>query len=199
MRKDAKGFTLIELLVVIAIIAILAAILFPVFARARENARKATCQSNLKQIGAGLMMYIQDFDEKMPQGYRYVGADWYSWAHCIYPYVKNDNLFACPSDRTLTFVNTVLNDGTTGGYGYNDNLYGRSQAELTDAAGTIANADCGYYSMWHGQTDPPPNQSAGNYQRPAIRHSEGANCNFVDGHAKWFKLDEIAKTQYWGP
>lgn len=64
MRK--QGFTLIELLVVIAIIAILAAILFPVFARARENARKSSCQSNLKQIGTGLMMYVQDYDETFP-------------------------------------------------------------------------------------------------------------------------------------
>src|SRR5690606_6779733 len=64
-----RGFTLIELLVVIAIIAILAAILFPVFARARENARRASCQSNLKQIGLGLMQYTQDYDERLPAGF----------------------------------------------------------------------------------------------------------------------------------
>ena len=99
-----KGFTLIELLVVIAIIAILASILFPVFARARENARRSSCQSNLKQIGLGLLQYTQDFDEKMPLVYvgqisrgpgdRYSG---YTWHDCIFPYVKGEQLFNCPS------------------------------------------------------------------------------------------------------
>ena len=69
------GFTLIELLVVFAIIAILAAILFPVFARARENARRASCQSNLKQIGLGIMQYTQDYDEKMPRMFYYIDDD----------------------------------------------------------------------------------------------------------------------------
>src|SRR4028118_1248712 len=102
-KKDArarKGFTLIELLVVIAIIAILAAILFPVFARARENARRASCQSNLKQIGLGVMQYTQDYDELMPR-------PWYGtsatdtdpkWVDVIQPYVKSTQLFTCPSD-----------------------------------------------------------------------------------------------------
>lgn len=73
-NQKRKAFTLIELLVVIAIIAILAAILFPVFARARENARRSSCLSNLKQIGLGAMMYIQDYDERYPQAYWYKSA-----------------------------------------------------------------------------------------------------------------------------
>jgi prepilin-type N-terminal cleavage/methylation domain-containing protein/prepilin-type processing-associated H-X9-DG protein len=100
-----KGFTLIELLVVIAIIAILAAILFPVFARAREKARQSACLSNCKQIGTGLMMYVQDYDETYPG--RWTG--WYdppvtpirayvSWRVLIQPYVKNVQVFACPSN-----------------------------------------------------------------------------------------------------
>src|SRR6266571_1849729 len=89
-RKSA--FTLIELLVVIAIIAILAAILFPVFARAREKARQTTCMSNLKQIGLALMQYAQDYDEHWPS------ADWWGYKKVIMPYTKADLVFKCPSE-----------------------------------------------------------------------------------------------------
>src|SRR5471030_203059 len=96
-----SGFTLIELLVVIAIIAILAAILFPVFARARENARRASCQSNLKQIGLGILQYTQDYDEKMPVCNNYVQRQSQGWAGPILPYLKSVQVFHCPSDSTL--------------------------------------------------------------------------------------------------
>jgi len=94
-----RGFTLIELLVVIAIIAILAAILFPVFARARENARRSSCQSNLKQIGLGIVQYTQDFDERMPTagGNNCAAADPITWRAKIFPYVKSAQVFVCPS------------------------------------------------------------------------------------------------------
>jgi len=90
------AFTLIELLVVIAIIAILAAILFPVFGRARENARRSSCQSNLKQIGLGFAQYTQDYDERLPSGT--VNSQGNGWAGQIQPYVKSQQLFVCPSD-----------------------------------------------------------------------------------------------------
>jgi prepilin-type N-terminal cleavage/methylation domain-containing protein/prepilin-type processing-associated H-X9-DG protein len=99
-----RGFTLIELLVVIAIIAILAAILFPVFAQAREAARKASCQSNLKQIGNALLMYVQDYDEMFPpfsergnlEAWAYpTGGP--TWANAMQPYAKNYNIVTCPS------------------------------------------------------------------------------------------------------
>ena len=113
-----RGFTLIELLVVIAIIAILAAILFPVFARARENARRASCSSNLKQIGLGLLQYSQDYDECLvhswygPNGYQPSdpGVGKYKWMDAIQPYVKSTQLFTCPS------ASAALNNGATGQY-----------------------------------------------------------------------------------
>jgi len=111
-----RGFTLIELLVVIAIIAILAAILFPVFARARENARKANCQSNLKQIGTAIRMYVQDYDERFPTALiagaipgDYTNSIPYmivaerqnqGYPVLLAPYVKNTRVFWCPSDTS---------------------------------------------------------------------------------------------------
>ena len=99
-RSRGAAFTLIELLVVIAIIAILAAILFPVFARARENARRSSCQSNLKQVGLGILQYAQDYDEylpigNLPSGNAFVGQ---GWASTVMPYIKSTQVLKCPSD-----------------------------------------------------------------------------------------------------
>ncbi|MDR3710712.1 MAG: DUF1559 domain-containing protein, partial [Capsulimonadaceae bacterium] len=88
--RTHEGFTLIELLVVIAIIAILAAILFPVFAKAREKARQASCQSNMKQLGIGFVQYVQDYDERFPSTAY--------WGSQIYPYEKSTGVFKCPDD-----------------------------------------------------------------------------------------------------
>jgi prepilin-type N-terminal cleavage/methylation domain-containing protein/prepilin-type processing-associated H-X9-DG protein len=96
LRK--RAFTLIELLVVIAIIAILAAILFPVFARARENARRASCQSNLKQIGLGILQYAQDYDERMVYDELWNGTYRVSFKGSIQPYTKSIQVFDCPSN-----------------------------------------------------------------------------------------------------
>ncbi len=95
--KQRRGFTLIELLVVIAIIAILAAILFPVFQKVRENARRTSCLSNLKQIGLGVTQYNQDNEEKEPPGYYTYGGGT-GWAVQVYPYIKSVNVFHCPDD-----------------------------------------------------------------------------------------------------
>jgi prepilin-type N-terminal cleavage/methylation domain-containing protein/prepilin-type processing-associated H-X9-DG protein len=106
-RQDKNtGFTLIELLVVIAIIAILAAILFPVFARARENARRSSCQSNMKQIGLGFAQYIQDYDSRLPYfalGYTVNGTN-ATWDIVLNPYTKSTQVLVCPSDSASPTV-----------------------------------------------------------------------------------------------
>ena len=112
-----KAFTLIELLVVIAIIAILAAILFPVFARARENARRSSCQSNLKQVGLGFVQYSQDYDEKLPAGPR--GILGQGWGGTLGPYLKSAQIFSCPSDTT---TGNPANGLYTNSYAANLNL-----------------------------------------------------------------------------
>jgi len=109
-----KGFTLIELLVVIAIIAILAAILFPVFAKAREKARTTSCASNMDQIGLGLIQYVQDYDEHLPTGIGNGFATGTGWASQIYTYVKGTGVYICPDDPTsapapLTVVSYGMN------------------------------------------------------------------------------------------
>ena len=96
LRRKQSGFTLIELLVVIAIIAILAAILFPVFAQAREKARQIACLSNMRQIGTGMMMYTQDYDESIVPSSNGTSVT-ASWPTMIYSYVKNAQVFVCPS------------------------------------------------------------------------------------------------------
>ncbi len=109
-RPSRSGFTLIELLVVIAIIAILAAILFPVFAKAREKARQATCVSNVKQITLGILMYTQDYDEILcpPSVGGTDNIQSYGWSDLVQPYIKNSQAMDCPSWRNKMAVNTNI-------------------------------------------------------------------------------------------
>src|SRR5205814_958544 len=106
-QNPRRAFTLIELLVVIAIIAILAAILFPVFAQARESARSVSCLSNMRQIGLGLRMYSQDYDETYPNIRLYIDPGVgccnldLTWKNVIQPYIKNKQVFGCPSNKSV--------------------------------------------------------------------------------------------------
>ena len=113
-----KGFTLIELLVVIAIIAILAAILFPAFAKARESARRISCVSNMKQIGSGIIQYTQEYDEKLPPA---EGNGNFVWPVLVKPYVQDSAIYKCPSNSSIAFMdntgNTILNHYQANGSG----------------------------------------------------------------------------------
>jgi len=192
-----RGFTLIELLVVIAIIAILAAILFPVFARAREKARQASCLSNVKQLMLGVMMYAQDYDERnvwdrmsttnAPTATGPYASSWcgnlYFWKDILNPYIKNSQLWICPSDTS---------DGTTCGvpprrsYQPNTEMVGVALAAVIEPASTIHVIESNYNTRAH-YTDQGSYAMPGN---PASRHNEGWNVGWADGHGKWMKGDD---------
>lgn len=201
-RRDA--FTLIELLVVIAIISILAAILFPVFARARENARRASCMSNLKQIGLGIMQYTQDYDERLIPwngGSRRGGESPY-YHEAIQPYVKSYQVFRCPSARSYaaTLANQVELYWPT--YGFNGrgaggtlyNYDGRSLATIAEPSISWMIVES-MYSIARWESDgwgyPGVNFNTTTPEE-AIQfrndeHLDGSTVAFADGHTKWIK------------
>ncbi len=214
-RSQSVAFTLIELLVVIAILSILAAILFPAFAQAREKARQASCLSNLKQIGSAAAMYLQDYDEMVLPIYTINGAKLHYWyggwdgttlndtEGLLYPYLKNARIRACPS-----FSNTVRAEAGDIGYGYNQEYL---SPFFTDSGGNLV--------LVNGKADPrsvrlaafqTPSETvqmadsarllqgrleAGRYLAPPssnypnfhARHSGVGNVLWLDGHVKAMK------------
>jgi prepilin-type N-terminal cleavage/methylation domain-containing protein/prepilin-type processing-associated H-X9-DG protein len=208
----SKGFTLIELLVVIAIIAILASILFPVFGRARENARRSSCQSNLKQMGLGIMQYTQDYDEKLvPVGTgspTNVGGARGSWAQRIQPYIKSSQLFACPSNTQ----NTAVREAAIPAMNYpaiprsysanshylnnrednpnSESLIQNPSQKILVAETLGADPATAYFDF--NTTNGFPNDIFGG-------HLSTMNCLFGDGHVKSLKLvSTVSPFNMWG-
>jgi prepilin-type N-terminal cleavage/methylation domain-containing protein len=211
-RRKQAGFTLIELLVVIAIIAILAAILFPVFARARAKAKQSACLSNMKQMALGWMQYTQDYDETTPIYHYYyadAGGTQYNMQQegMMYPYVKNGEIFGCPDFPTRSNPCNVVSlyGFNYGGYCYNMQILAyypnaaytaiaraKTIGTIEDSAGTFLWADsCCHYG---GATDEGacPRIDLSN----AKRHAEGINAAIADGHGKWYKNITMAN---WTP
>jgi len=214
-----RGFTLIELLVVIAIIAILAAILFPVFAHARDKALAATCLSNLKELGLAAMMYVQDYDDTIVPSYTDASALWRSWTGAEYtsttsrwymllqPYIKNYDISTCEAGSD------IRGNYDSQHYGCNSDLCrtltspsstSYKLAEVQFPANTMLFAD----SDWSGTAAAYPTNNSYVIYGPQpngasispphyiwggfmpARHQGGANMTFADGHAKWHRLQD---------
>jgi len=198
VEQMRKGFTLIELLVVIAIIAILAAILFPVFARAREKARQTSCLSNCKQMGLAVMMYASDFDETYAPGYSTDGQIWYTLIH---PYTMNSQLLLCPSSlMPLSLAASERGYGSHLDYGCNIRImpiisWGQhvwKMAEVVYPAETVAIAEADWTrntADYHCSNAWRLSSGCGPDTFVPARHNGGANIVFCDGHAKWHHVE----------
>ena len=206
-----KGFTLIEILIVVAIIAILAAILFPVFARARENGRRASCASNVKQISLGIMQYAQDYDEKLPlfqtSGFAIGTTNGTAWSQQIQPYLNSMQIFQCPSEPNPSAA------AGTNGAGYTDygmatycTIYNGCTSYSTGVAlasfvspslsvmvfempNGAANNGYNGCTNWNcsGSANTPGKLAFAGPGADAQIHLAGENVGFADGHVKWMK------------
>jgi len=226
-RTVRSGFTLIELLVVIAIIAILAAILFPVFARAREKARQSSCLSNVKQLTLGFMMYAQDYDEWIRSPYlpNPVHHTYWTWYFGVRPYVMNNQIYRCPNESfDMTTYGTYfpgLNYPTERlmvSYGMNNQLgYASARYKLAEikrpseciligdsgphlnTARTGTDAGHTQYISCVAPEAPPefPTRPFIESHSVYLRHNDTANVGFVDGHAKAVNRGYVVTPANW--
>jgi len=223
ITTSRKGFTLIELLVVIAIIAILAAILFPVFQKVRENARRAACASNEKQIGIGLMQYIQDFDETYPNdgsggvggSGNYATAGDNNWIATVQPFIKSWKVFACPSASTSGTAVAVPPSGDSDTNLFqNGVILGRNLSAIQSPANLIWAHEFGFRSStafirptsadfvnyptpYNGQYISWIENTGGgiDYKYDKV-HNDGGNLLFCDGHVKWQSQNRTSARQF---
>ena len=200
-RLQRCGFTLIELLVVIAIIAILASILFPVFARARSKARQAACMSNLRQLGTAMHMYADDYDEMLPLWSLVGGAPDgsgrlpgvpYTWDTQLFPYMKNTQILICPENPY---------GRTYRSYALPRYISGQPLGAIMNVTATAALFEKGRYAPgeWEDATGENFHQSTSMNATPEYFHVEGKNFLFVDGHVKWYQKSAGPFAETGGP
>jgi prepilin-type N-terminal cleavage/methylation domain-containing protein/prepilin-type processing-associated H-X9-DG protein len=214
--SDRAGFTLIELLVVIAIIAILAAILFPVFAQAREKARQSTCLSNQKQLSTAMSMYIQDYDERFPNWRTLVPATVdnpnakITWVENMQPYCKNKHIWVCPSDDVAGEAKgegEKIGPQTQNSYWLNAYVF-RWSGYSAAAPPSVTLAEINYPAtsivlcdgpvndgqhVWPG----PPHEWCGTAPyclKAEQRHSGGINFSFADNHVHFYRVEQLKTT-----
>ncbi len=204
--RDRQAFTLIELLVVIAIIAILAAILFPVFAKAREKARQSSCQSNCKQLALACLQYMSDYDQITMRWRRYsysapnstFTTDWFSMPALTTPYIKNRQIYFCPSTTTTSYglsyhvnVAALANAGLADPINASATMVNTAEAQMSSVAtvfiwdGSVVSSED--WTWTHYSAREP---DVANYALSA-RHNDGLNVAYYDGHVKWARVTQM--------
>ncbi|MBV9865901.1 MAG: DUF1559 domain-containing protein [Abitibacteriaceae bacterium] len=211
-RRVGRGFTLIEILVVIAILSLLAAILFPVFSRARESARRTSCASNLKQLGMAFMQYTQDSDERLPlatdggNGGSKVPGGWVyfdTWPYSgtqhfdvtrgnVYPYVKNPQVYICPSD--------TYGSDSGDSYAYNACMTASTLSQPHNGKNLAVFPDTSIWMLLSEESMGCCDSTDDGFEYPgntfSSRHLGGSNIAFLDGHVKFFRQDKIVTEAY---
>lgn len=181
-----RAFTLLEALIVVGIIALIAAFLFPVFARYNEprGGRRSSCMSNLKQIGLGMMQYLQDYNETYPLAHQTTST---GWADLLQPYVKSTQLFQCPSAQGKS-----ANFSTD--YFYNRRLSRVTMNQVLESPLTVMFGDGDDDALTWNSWNVMPTDAATNSNSPSQRHQQKANYCFADGHVKTLAPDVISST-----